>query len=292
MSKIAYNTETGKIITKEGKICSTCCGAFDPVFVLPAYDCCCFRDPNPTAPEWSSTTFYPYLSIVTYSGQKYYCAAVDGVTGGTVPGTVWAFYAHCNNSFWNTAGRGYGGLGKTPLSYDVDAIVRQTTTISYTYYGNLSWRGIIYCARSGNWTLSYTQHIFISCKGTFVKPASTGCSWTSSSPSKLVGVGFENTEPCIISYFNAINQENYGFDQTFLIDGIQYTGAPQTGAAYLNFLANGSASYPAVAVTGVGHPILPIYGGIKLSIEDCILAGSSSILFPDGVLHAGSWSPI
>jgi hypothetical protein len=111
MVNIAYNINTGKIKTINGKLCTTCCEA-----VVPEYancDNCCFLNPAPA--NWNSQTSYALFDCVTYNGSTWY--ALQANTNHTPStGAYWKAYTACDNDDWDSYDP-FGGPGKTPLKY-------------------------------------------------------------------------------------------------------------------------------------------------------------------------------
>lgn len=129
MTKIAYNNETGKIIAKNGKICSACC--FVPLYGNS--DCCCFLNPYPTYTIWSSSTTYNKNEIVMYNSSLYYSIGDNNTNHAPSSGyPYWYSYSHCNNINWNSIS-GYGGLGRTPQCYTI-VIKMEFTGVSGQIY--------------------------------------------------------------------------------------------------------------------------------------------------------------
>lgn len=120
---IAYNVNTGAIYTKNGKICTNCCG-FIPLYS--SGNCCCYLDPSP--PDWNSGAGYSLYDCVTYSGQTWYSTQANNVNHTPISGSSWwARYTACGNEEWNSVSP-FGGIGKSPLYYGVSVYYRYYRT--------------------------------------------------------------------------------------------------------------------------------------------------------------------
>lgn len=125
-----FNINTGKLVSKSGKIACTCCSPFTPQYSED--DCCCFLNPTPETWNDPIPKTYALHECVSYDGFTWYSLQADNLNHTpTVGGGWWAKYTHCDNANWNEVPQ-YAGIGKTPLYYALSVSITGSSYVRVT----------------------------------------------------------------------------------------------------------------------------------------------------------------